>query len=493
MKILVLQLARLGDIYQSWPALRALRRQNPSAEIHLLCRRRFAGATEGLTEVDQVLRMDTSRILEPLFTGEDGTPETLARWNEFVDTLQAERYDAVINLSFSGVSAWLTRILAPSFKKARGFTRFADGSLAVHDPESAYFLGQVGVGKMNKVHLTDVFAGVAAVDLQPADFRPPRGGPPAADAGGSRVVVHLGSSDPRKCPDAETWVRLMRCCLEKMEGLEWELVGHGPDAEVARRIVHVIGSPRVRDRTGTASIFEVFGILAGARAVMGCDSVVTHMASLTGTPCFNLSFDAVNFWETGPLAPGSAVYRVPTPGHLIADEVGEAMRRFLAGDFSACTAVVEPTAFERYRLISPSGSDWSWRLIKALYFSQSWPRPESTTQLLALERLHEIAALALEELERDETRIRPKVAEPFWARLDELQTAVAQICPDIQPLLNWFNAERSQIGPGELEEIRARTRFVYSVLADIIVNIHSASPGEEQGHGNARMVETSDR
>ncbi len=35
MKILVLQLARLGDIYMSWPMIRAVKRKYPNAEIDI--------------------------------------------------------------------------------------------------------------------------------------------------------------------------------------------------------------------------------------------------------------------------------------------------------------------------------------------------------------------------------------------------------------------------------------------------------------------------
>ena len=66
MKILVIQIARLGDILMTWPAMRALRRAHPQAEIHLLVRPRFEAATRGLECVDRVIAMPSLEILEPL-------------------------------------------------------------------------------------------------------------------------------------------------------------------------------------------------------------------------------------------------------------------------------------------------------------------------------------------------------------------------------------------------------------------------------------------
>ena len=51
MRILVLQLARFGDIFQTWPTLKALRRQHPESEIHFLVRSRFSEAASGLTGI----------------------------------------------------------------------------------------------------------------------------------------------------------------------------------------------------------------------------------------------------------------------------------------------------------------------------------------------------------------------------------------------------------------------------------------------------------
>lgn len=65
MKILVLQLARFGDIYLTWPALRALRRRYPDASIHLLVRERFVAATEGLGAGIDVHVFPTARFWHP--------------------------------------------------------------------------------------------------------------------------------------------------------------------------------------------------------------------------------------------------------------------------------------------------------------------------------------------------------------------------------------------------------------------------------------------
>ena len=64
MKILVIQLARLGDIYQTWPSVFALKRKYPEAKIDLLVRERFAAATHGLSAVDEVVHFPSREVLD---------------------------------------------------------------------------------------------------------------------------------------------------------------------------------------------------------------------------------------------------------------------------------------------------------------------------------------------------------------------------------------------------------------------------------------------
>ena len=72
MKILVLQLARFGDIYQTWPALKSLRRSYPEATIDLLVRDRFEAATRGLDAISTARVFPVKQILKPIWDSDDG-------------------------------------------------------------------------------------------------------------------------------------------------------------------------------------------------------------------------------------------------------------------------------------------------------------------------------------------------------------------------------------------------------------------------------------
>ena len=106
MKILVLQLARFGDILTTWPVLRALRRKHPTAEIHFLVRSRFVEATHGLSAVDRVWSLDVEHVLEPLLSEEVSVEGSVSRLDNLYGELSAQDFTDVINLSFSPASAF---------------------------------------------------------------------------------------------------------------------------------------------------------------------------------------------------------------------------------------------------------------------------------------------------------------------------------------------------------------------------------------------------
>ncbi len=135
MRILVLQLARFGDIYQSWPALKALRRLNPEAEIHVLVRHRFREALEGLSGIVQHT-WPTAEILEPIYRNGDEVTAHL-RLEKVLESLGALEFDRIVNLSFSPMSSYVTDILSHEKTVVSGYTRFEDGYLNIPDDASA--------------------------------------------------------------------------------------------------------------------------------------------------------------------------------------------------------------------------------------------------------------------------------------------------------------------------------------------------------------------
>jgi 3-deoxy-D-manno-octulosonic-acid transferase len=114
MRILIVKLSSLGDVVHTMPAVQDMRRALPHAQIDWVVDRGFAPLVQRCEGVARVIECDLRRWRKAPFTA-----STRAEWQTFKQVLQAQAYDAVIDLqglSKSALVAWLAR-LAPNGKR----------------------------------------------------------------------------------------------------------------------------------------------------------------------------------------------------------------------------------------------------------------------------------------------------------------------------------------------------------------------------------------
>ena len=465
MKTLILQLARLGDLWQSWPAARALRRVSPGAEIHLLARPRFAAACERLSAVDRIVELPTRDLLEPLLRDRPDVDEAVARMSAFEERLRGEGYDRVINLSFSPLSSRLARAAARgSLASASGYSRHADATLAIPDDPSAYFFAQAGPGRSNKIHLTDLFAAVAGVDLVEGDWASPFA-TRAGDTG--RVAIHVGASDGRKTLSPNKWASVARSLLRR-PGMEISLVGSTGERACANSILEAIGDgARVRNLVGRTSVRELAEEIAGARLLIGGDSGPMQIASLAGTPALCISLPWVSFWETGPRAKGSRVIAVGDEDEIGSDAIADEAERLLEGRPSSRAIVESDGPLAPYRA-NVAGAAFEWRLLQAMYMDGAFPPAPDAAFSLACLRARDANDIAIEQLAILAARPRDANASAIFERAGEIIVAVGRIDPRFAIVARWLDAERLRVAPGPTTDVVRSYLRIHALLRDVL-------------------------
>ena len=121
MKILIIQITRFGDILTTLPIISALRRDNLEGELHFLVRKRFAFAAEACKSIDHLWKLDSKEIIEPLF--ESKISESLNTLTKLVRELRSQRFDRIINLSFSPSSSFISHLISDGKTPVLGYTR----------------------------------------------------------------------------------------------------------------------------------------------------------------------------------------------------------------------------------------------------------------------------------------------------------------------------------------------------------------------------------
>lgn len=480
MKILVIQLARLGDIFQTWPALNAIKRMNPGSELHFLTRAAFSSATETFQSrsnaVDRFWTLETKSIIAPLVDERPNIDASLTQLSSIVDALKAEQFDLVVNLSFSGFSASLVNEIAPSTAVIRGYSRFDDGTLSIPDDSSAYFFGQVGPGLGNRIHITDLFASVAGVELDQQDWSIQDSAatsacPVVQEAGRDAIVVHVGASTLSKTLGWAKWHQVVSGLLAKTQ-YNVILVGSPEEAEIAAKVAETSSDRKPLNLVGRTKISELFEIVKAAKLVIGGDSAPVQIASITNTPVLNLSFPMVSAWETGPRSAGSRILRLESEDTFTADEIAREAIALMTGrsPFQRVIKVPERNMpfIESQTSSSSNNQAYEWKLQQAVYMGADFPVAKSETFVLGLQRLSEINSLAIEQLAVLAKRTSDQTAGSILDRVDEMMDAVVKFVPEAGVLVRWFRVERMRLGPMPIETLIHKTQFLHERLSDVL-------------------------
>ena len=333
--ILVVKLSSLGDVVHTMPAVQDIRRALPGALIDWVVEPGFAPLVRRCGGVQRVIECGLRQWRKsPL------SASTRTAWRAFKADLQAQRYNAVIDLQGLTKSALVSRLalLAPGGK------RYA---LANQTEGSSYeaptrWLADVAVTVTAHSHAVqrsrELCARALGYAVSPggANFEDYGLLAPAGSAqvaikkiankkvamGGAErgtiVLVHGTSRADKLWPEA-AWIALGERLLANGFGLA---LPHGTSDELARseRLALAL-APAVAAAGAIVDVWPRLGLdaltdrLAQATGVIGVDSGLSHMAVALGLPHVQLyNFDTA--WRTGPgsFGPQQSVFAQPQPG-----------------------------------------------------------------------------------------------------------------------------------------------------------------------------------
>lgn len=304
MKVLIVKLSSLGDVVHAMPAVQDLRRAHPEAQIDWVVERGFAPLVRRCDGVNRVIEVELRRWRKAPLSG-----ATRQAWGRFKAELQAQAYDAVIDLqglSKSALVSWLAR-LTPTGQRY-GLANQTDGSsfeaparwvadVALELPGHihavvrsrelvARALGDAVPSHMSFGLLAHMGQGLAAIKTEATAANCPKG---------LVALVHGTSRADKQWPLAH-WQALGQQINAAGYGV---VLPHGSDAEehMARDIASGLKHATVLPRLGLDALTDALGACAG---VVGVDSGLSHIAVALDLPHVQIyNFDTA--WRTGPL------------------------------------------------------------------------------------------------------------------------------------------------------------------------------------------------
>nr|WP_246212215.1 glycosyltransferase family 9 protein [Streptomyces abyssomicinicus] len=255
-RVLVLRALGLGDLLAGVPALRALRRAHPDAEIVLAAPAPLAAVADASGAVDRLLPASAPGRAVPAALDWTGPPPDLA-----------------VDLHGNGP---LSHGLLAALRPGR--------LLAFAHPDTPAIDGPPWYAQE---HERDRWCRLLAwygLDTDPADLRLPR--PHTASPAPGAVVLHPGAGSPARCWPADRFAAVAAALRERGHRV---VVTGGPGEDALVAAVADRAALPGADRFGGGPPFELLSALvAGARAVISGDTGLSHLASAHATPSVSL-------------------------------------------------------------------------------------------------------------------------------------------------------------------------------------------------------------
>ncbi|MBL8159435.1 glycosyltransferase family 9 protein [Candidatus Saccharibacteria bacterium] len=273
-KIAVLRANALGDFIFSIPALAALRRTFPGAEIVLLGKPWHTKFVPGRVQaVDRV-------VVTPRYKGlgepEDYQPDE-AELTQFFLAMQAEHFDIALQMHGGGGNSnpFVSRLGA-------GFTAgMRDTGAPALDATIAYvfhqneIMRQLEVAAMVGASTSDIMPEVIVL---PEDYAEARSVSRKHGLQARYLVLHPGATDPRRQWPPEHFAEVARHYMEQGYGVAVTAVA--AEADLAERIC--AAAPGAINLTDTLSMGGLAALLSASAVVLSNDTGPLHLANAVG-------------------------------------------------------------------------------------------------------------------------------------------------------------------------------------------------------------------
>ena len=315
-RTLLIQLARLGDLVQSLPAIVSLTARFPHRSLDLLCPAPFADLARLFPGVGQVLLWNGAQwhAWAESFVGEFQSSR-LREVEQYLAELTTEPYAMAYVLNHHPRAILAATLLAIEVQgpNLRGPL---DEELS---PWASYLHHVAQTRGANRIHLSDTFCGLCGVTPPPVPpvLRIPSIVLPSdlAEVGmsdGQWIAVVVGAGDADRSIPIAVWTEWISTLLAHDSSCAVVLVGTERDQTSAFAIQDGLSpmmAGRLWDATGRTTLPQLATVLKRCQWAVGADTGPLHLAAAVGTSAMGFYFSRARVHETGPYGLGHWVWQ----------------------------------------------------------------------------------------------------------------------------------------------------------------------------------------
>lgn len=289
MRILIVKLSSLGDLFHALPAVHMIRQAYPGCTLDWVTHAAYKPLVACFSDVDRTLAFPRNNFRKQGLS--------------FIRELRQQPYDLVVDLQGLLKSAFVTRTararqrIGPSFCR-EGSHLFYDATAGCHNPDR-HAVDQI----LDVIDHLKIPRSAPRFPVQFPDYPKPANQPHIAIAPVSRW--------PSKNWPTDRFAEVARH-LQSQWKATITLIGAPGEEQACNAIAAKLPPESCRNLAGKTSLPEMGGIIASADILIANDSGSVHMAAATGTPTVVI-FGPTNPVKIGPYGTGHQILVPATP------------------------------------------------------------------------------------------------------------------------------------------------------------------------------------
>lgn len=317
MKILIVNLLRLGDVIAMAPAVKAIRGRFPHAEISLLVNSNFTAAAAQIEGVDRILSFERDRLQSACVEAERPMFEAYDWLQSFVEETSENQFDLMYNFTHNRLSGWLCGLIEA--KQKIGLVLDGSGAVSFGSAWFRHLNQQVDFDDSQSFNHTDVFIGAAGgweqasrphfFDnlLKETDDGRTEASALLSDSGEKVVAFQLSTSDEKKEWGDKRFRALAELILNRRSDVTVYVLG-APNER--GRIEEFCLSAEVnpeRLRPAILSLDGVISFLEQTDLLVTGDTSIKHFASALTTQVVEIIAGSADAYRTGSWKAGDLI------------------------------------------------------------------------------------------------------------------------------------------------------------------------------------------
>lgn len=320
MKILVMNLLRLGDIAMSSPALLGLRRKYPDAEIHLLINRQCEPIIELLPSINQFHFFERELLQRGLGEYESPFFSSYERLTRLLDELNSQSFDLKINFTQNRLSGWLMSVI--DARESLGLC-FDERGLASFGANWFRFLNmQIDSEGREAFHFADVFRFSVGLEFEHSSAALTMPSNARAEAERAWQEIHRDvngfnelvcvqplTSDAKKNWSLASYKKTIQLFSSRHPQAAVAILAAPFEIEKLQSLADELKREGVKARLCEISLAGAFCLLHRAQALLTGDTSIKHLAAQSPTKVVEIAIGSADPYRTGPYAHGSLIIR----------------------------------------------------------------------------------------------------------------------------------------------------------------------------------------